>query len=282
MKNSVLVLCNTLLLQAQTTYTSSNYASGTYQQNYSYATTLDTLQAQPTGANYMWDFSTLDLLRQELVEVEATTVSNYGISYAGQCILQGGDPLTCFSQWGTLTNIGLPINLNINLGLVSFSNSMEFYKKTNSHLVWTIIGTTINGVAAPFKYNRPDTVLNFPLMYNQTHQAQSNIIFDLSPSGTNIMYKRGATRSYVVDGWGTLITPNQTHASVLRLKVDVIRKDTVVTNGFSVPLPSVHEVEYLWFDPNYGLPVLELKGILVGTNTVFNTIRYQALEEDSL
>jgi hypothetical protein len=74
---------------------------------------------------------------------------------------------------------------------------------------------------------------------------------------------------YVVDGWGSLITPGGTF-NTLRVKTTTVMSDTIYINllGFGLRIPST-ETTYEWYASNEGFPVLtvtEQLGIISSIN----------------
>src|SRR5690606_17460148 len=55
--------------------------------------------------------------------------------------------------------------------------------------------------------------------------------------------------------------------NVIRLRADIQRDDVVTFDSLQIPV-SFTQVEYLWFDTAYSMPVMMAQGVLTGGDTV--------------
>lgn len=110
-------------------------------------------------------------------------------------------------------------------------------------------------------------------MYDDTISSQITWGLDLSPTGQNIQYVSHQDRLSAVDGWGTLVTPFGTFAEALRVRSVITRNDTLTSDTLSVPI-SVTQVEYTWYDQEYGLPVMLANGLILDTVETINVLQY--------
>jgi hypothetical protein len=55
---------------------------------------------------------------------------------------------------------------------------------------------------------------------------------------------------------GTLQTPYDTFENVLRLRSEILRIDTIVQDDTDTIALVADQIEYMWLDTNYSLPVM--------------------------
>jgi hypothetical protein len=122
-------------------------------------------------------------------------------------------------------------------------------------------------------YQNPDTILHFPVTYGDQYASSTSWLLDLSPVGQNIRYESHQQRETKIDSWGTLVTPYQTFENVVRMRSVIQRQDSITTDSFSMPL-NLTQVEYMWLDTNYKLPVMSANGVIMDTTEILATIEY--------
>ncbi|MGB0391271.1 MAG: T9SS type A sorting domain-containing protein, partial [Salibacteraceae bacterium] len=150
-------------------------------------------------------------------------------------------------------------------GFVTMSNNFLFSKTENSKWSEIGIGTTVSGIPLPTKYTDIKTKLNLPLNYGD--QNSDDYSYEITIPAVGVIGQEG-TLNYVVDGWGTLITPGGTFQT-LRVKTTTVGSDTIYLNllSFGLRIPST-EIIYEWYAPNKGFPVLtvtEQLGVISST-----------------
>ena len=131
------------------------------------------------------------------------------------------------------------------------------------------------GITVPViaEYSNADTILTFPFTYQDSGKCIGEWGIDLTSIGQNIQYKVTYNREWEVEGWGTLITPYQTHTNVLKIKTTLDQVDSVIFLGTPIGVPR-KIVEYTWYDANFGLPVMKVDGIEALGFTTFSTAQY--------
>ena len=114
---------------------------------------------------------------------------------------------------------------------------------------------------------------NFPLTYNRTDNSSFKLTVNVPVVGGSLT--QVGTRSTVVDGWGTIITPYFTSPKqVLRVRSEVHEIDTVTFAGNSFTIPRDY-VEYKWLANGEHGPVLFVTTNIVAGNEVPTSVRYR-------
>lgn len=263
---------------AQITYTSSNHAGGAYsQQMTSVSRGLITHDFDTTGANVTWNYSTLGKDSWGNKSTVTAASSGYQAPFITQCLLGGGG-LTCLVKWNGLTNMGILDLDSMNAVVVTLYDVMTMAKKSSGHLVGTVKGMRIKdstGITVPVvaEYDDQDTILNFPLTYQDSGKSYGAWGYDLNAIGQNIQYKVTYDRKYHVEGWGKLITPHATYNNTLKVKTTLDQVDSVNFLGTKFGIPRMI-VEYTWYDAAFGLPVMKAEGIEVLGFTTINSVQY--------
>jgi hypothetical protein len=111
------------------------------------------------------------------------------------------------------------------------------------------------------------------MAYEDTHMSRIKWMIDLAATGMDIQYVSHQSRASTVDAWGTLITPYDTLHDVLRVRAEISRNDTLMTDTLAIPI-NVRQVEYTWYDTAYGLPVMIANGIMLDTTETINSVAY--------
>jgi hypothetical protein len=57
------------------------------------------------------------------------------------------------------------------------------------------------------------------------------------------------------------------------MRSEIVRHDSISTDSFQAPI-NITQVEYMWFDTAYGLPVMTANGTINGSTEVMGTIEY--------
>jgi|GEM_PF-1302468 len=275
---SLLLTIVSLIGICQSSYTSSNYASGNYTLPMTTVTTgLLSQDFDTTGANITWDYSLLGMDVSGSKYTIAPSASGYQAPFITQCVLAGGG-FTCLSKWNSLTNIGVVDIDSLDAFVFTLYDVMTMAKKTNNTLVGNVKGLKVkdtNALTIPIvaEYSDPDTILTFPFTYQDSGKSYGEWGLDLTSIGQNIQYKVTYDRIWEVEGHGTLITPYQTHNNVLKVKTTLDQIDSVVFLSTPFGLPR-KIVEYTWYDASFSLPVMRAEGIEVLGFTTINTVQY--------
>ena len=175
MKNLILLICLIAgyISQAQIQITQANMPSinDTIRYSVSNSNSLNFIQ---TGANYAWDYSTLNRTSQDLYRFQALLSTPYAtLAFTG---MPAGA-------------IGYKIADSIGAGQASFKNLYNFYEKKSTG--WSAVGTGFTLSALPFPaggvYKDKDEIYTFPLNYND----KDSTTFEVSTPLGNALFKLG-------------------------------------------------------------------------------------------
>ncbi len=215
-----------------------------------------------TGANYLWDFSTLVPNAQERIEFIAPTAL----------------PFNFLADLGTLNPSpdSIPFIGDVPTNFIDyFKNGSSGYRQIGSSFDYAPIGS----FSIPVIFSSSDYIYRFPLQYGNLDSSNSAYGIPLPSIG---YIGQNRKRVNEVDGWGTLITPYGTF-QVLRIKSIVNATDTISldsTTGFTIPRPQ--EIQYKWLANGMDIPILEIDVQLLFNNEVISAITYQDSIRDSV
>ncbi len=204
-----------------------------------------TFNSEDTGEDHSWDFTDLNSLSQDTILFG--DVSDAPFIY--QFIFN--NPFDPANQATEMQNMG-EFNLIPNISL----EDMQLFTKTSSSKLEELgIGVTFNGLPAPIQYANKKTVYEFPLAYGDS--TGDNYDFNIAVPGLGYVGEVG-TRSYEVDGWGSLTTSFGTF-DALRLRVEHSFVDTIYMDSteFGISIPR-NLVIYEWLSENTGIPLLKI------------------------
>ncbi|MEL6671227.1 MAG: PKD domain-containing protein [Bacteroidota bacterium] len=275
----LLVVGFALSTQAQTTYQSSDYAG--IGDNYVISISNGNLinyDYTLNGANQSWVFDSIPINEQGEEVYEDPDNAGYFLSYIAACVLDGGNIFSCPGKWNDLTNLARQNPFNLNLGAIEFTDVVDHYDKTSTTLEATILGMTAgsNGLSIPLaiEYDDIDTLYRFPIAYQNQDSATGSYSFDLTPSGVNFQYKTYRKRWNEVEGWGSVSTPFGSFASTLKMRTVIEQTDTIISDTLTIAVPTLTTVEYTWWDPAYGIPVLKATANVVAGLEVINQVSF--------
>ena len=257
---------------SQATYTMSNHGGVGYSLKLTTVTSgLTSSDFSLTGANYNWDYSTLGRNSNQPESILNSDNTGYKIPFITQCTFSTGNPFACNSKWNDLTDIAYLELDSLSTPILTIYDVTALMSLKNNVLVTNMQGAKAadsGSVVVPItsEFIEKDTVYVFPLNYLNQNSSKGKWEVDLSSIGRDIALKVSYTRTYEVEGWGELITPYKTHASVLKIKTIIDEIDSVRYQTFSFGIPR-KTVKYTWFDPNYGMPVMEA----IGQIDIFNS-----------
>jgi len=265
MKKIVLSLTMLLTLSgySQTTYNSTDFAAQNEQFLVSNATTgLSNYDFTLTGINYNWNFGSLTPNSQETISWENPNNSGYKATWC----LTSGYTINCNTQFNNAFNLATKLSDGIQLQGFGLTNIVDHLKISPSSLENKMIGAaiTVSGISVPFvaQYQTPDAIYHFPINFNDNYVTNNTLNIDLNTLGIPFQYTSTGQRTNVVEGWGTLITPYGNFPDVLKMKTTLVTDYTITTSSGSIP-STLTTVSYKWFDPNYGIPVLEVSGDVI-------------------
>jgi hypothetical protein len=273
---SLLSVCCFHSIDAQQVYKSQHYGSpGTqYLYNPVYGFNQDSMLIQP-GADLTWDLSNTAVETQLSKIVTKESAVDY-FTYLTICGFGGTDIFNCVSIWGNTDQAWVNTD-TLTLFQFSLNNSQRFQKKTTSRLLENFLGFTadIGGGNQPavVVYNHPDTILHFPVVYDDHYTSSIEWQIDLNPVGQDVQYFSHQSRITTIDAWGDVITPLQTFENTVRMRSEILRNDTLYSSAGATPV-NIRQVEYMWLDTNYKLPVLLVQGVVTDSNEVLTSIQY--------
>ncbi len=259
---------------AQTTYLSSDFAAINDQFIVSHSTTgLVGNNFVQTGTNFNWNYSTLIPSSQETLSYQNPNNTGYKTIW---CFFNGYI-FNCNTQFNANFNLATKLTDGIQIQGYGLTNLIDHLKVSPTLLENKMLGAsiTIGGNTLPIvaSYQTPDIVYQFPIAFNDNYTNNNAISVDLTSLGVPIQYASTGQRTNLVEGWGSLTTPFGTFPNVLKMKTTLVNTITVTANG--VPTQNtVTTVSYKWFDPAYGIPILEVNGNVVASQYVATNITY--------
>ena len=257
-----------MALNAQPIYYASDFATVGDGQLISIANRdLASFDFTATGTNYTWNYSKLKVKYQQELAYIDPYLAGYKNAWCSMHL--------CFSNCKETfkSNFNLAIAQTDSIRSRDFvlSNVIEHYQKTDDALVAKMIGGTFSLEGSPkqllMDYSIPDTLFRFPLQYGQKDHSSGQYMISLEAFGIPIGLTTTIRRINEVEGWGSVITPYNAYPSVLKVKTLLIRSNTLVNQGETLVTKDTM-VLYQWFDPNYTIPVLQVKGRVTSKKTV--------------
>lgn len=221
----------------------------------SYALGVGTADHVISGANYVWDFSTLVPSAQQEYRYIAPTALPFNFLSTIAFVNPSPD--------------SLPLIGNVP------SNFTDYYKNGSSGFRrngFSFDYAPLTSFSIPVIFSSSDYIYRFPLNYMDmdTSDAAYAINFTGLPYIGQTIH-----RESIVDGWGTVITPFGTF-NCLRVVSYVTTTDTISLDslsGFSNVRPL--KVEYKWMAAGMNIPVLEVDAQVILSNEVISNVIYQ-------
>ena len=184
----------------------------------------------------------------------------------------------CFNAWDTLSNLMRANFDSLDLGIVTITNVVDFYKKTNTSLEHRSLGGSVNLGFIPqnivIPLDPPDRIYQFPMNFGNSHTSSSGFNIDLSQFGLDLQFAQTKNRVTTVEGWGALITPYTTYPNTIKVKSVISDNSSVTFTGTSLPSVTVSSTTYSWFTPGYGIPVLEAEATNILGAEVYTSVKY--------
>ncbi len=274
----LLVLCHNLLF-SQVVYEAQHYgAPGDIYLYNRFSPLLHNDELTQSGEDVLWDLSSQSGLATHPVSVIQPGEGISQFNFLSICALSGLGFGDCTNIWN---NTEQAIQLADSLQLLSFTlrDLQRYQNKVSNLLLENFIGFTVNIQGSPIQavivYQVPDTVLVFPFTYDDAWTSSTRLALDLNAAGEDITYTSTQTRNTRIDGWGSLQTPYDTFDHVVRLRSDILRLDTIVEQDTDVTVLIADQVEFMWFDTNYQLPVMTANGLILSNDSiVINQVEY--------
>ena len=257
-----------LALKSQITITPANMPISGDTCRYSNASLSSVGDYTTTGANHLWDFSTLDSTAQGMRNFEPSSATPYFFYFFPP-------------KYGEQTLDSVPIPAIPIGGLtLSIKDIYSFYKK-NGSISFNAegLGLTLSGIpiGTTAQGNNDDELYMFPLNYLDRDSTTFNFSTPTF-SAIPFTYKKHGYRITEADGWGEIITPYGTD-SCLRIVTTQYSIDTIYIpslpagfNKFGFPN---YVRSYQWLTLHEKIPYLEVSGNVIGSNFNPNLVRYR-------
>jgi len=206
----------------------------------------DFIDFQETGEDYIWDFSQLVSISQQV----DTFVSQLNV------------PLYYIPFFMFNSNLAKNGDIGIPIPEFPITNPTTFYNSTDNYFGITGNAAMIYGFPIPLMFDSPDILYQFPMNYEDIGNSFAEYGFGVDNYG---YIGKEISRSNTVDGWGTLTTPYGTF-DVLRLKCEVAEFDTIYIDSLGMGLPFYREyTEYSWLGKEQMIPLLKITSSFAGT-----------------
>jgi PKD repeat protein len=251
---SLLMLGIAVSAFSQITITQSDMPSSGDTLRYSNTNSIYTWET--TGASYTWNFDSLK-------------PSGQGVnSYKSMLSV---DPINAVLLGG-LSDFGLKVIDSIPLGIVTFKNIYNFFKKTSSKFTSEVYDVSVSGIPLASAYSDPDELYQFPLTYGRIDTSTFDVTLSIPATGN---FRMKGTRINEVDGWGTVNTPFGSFPC-LRMKSTVTEMDSITITAFSLSLGIPrNSTTFSWLANGIKIPVLEVQGTYAGSVFTATQVRYR-------
>ncbi|RMG72821.1 MAG: hypothetical protein D6722_04740, partial [Bacteroidetes bacterium] len=241
---SLLLLLSAGSLSAQITISASSLPSGGYRAYLSTPDTLLTVDPEPTGTNFDWDFSQLTAIAQRRDSFVALSQVPFSIRF----FFTGATVARYQETPDSLVGFAL------NGGYEFFDIDANAYARMG-------IGGTLSGLPVALTYDPRDTLFHLPLTYGQADSSSARAVLNVP----NLLYvEQEINRRWEVDGWGTLTTPYGTYQT-LRLVTDITGYDSVALDTIQIGLPRPRQRLYEWWAQEEAVPLLAINTTLLDT-----------------
>lgn len=243
-------------LSSQITITKDDIARGRDTIVIASPANLNDFNYEIADTNFIWDFSAL--LKASGSVKKYYTIGQTGPVYSVYFADISFNP--------NRANVADDANLSLP-ALITSSDAYNFYDRNDNEFKQVGIGSTLNGIPTPFRFEDDDEIYKFPLTFGDIDTTTAKYSINI-PSTANYTYNH--TRINNVDGWGILITPIDTY-EVIRVKSTLRIRDSIFIDsqnfgfGFNRPL----ETQYKWIAKDKKIPVLQINTQSVGGGNSF-------------
>ena len=255
----VIFITSSLPVQGQITITSADMPSSGDTIRYSSALAVPGFNPSQTGANFNWDFSSLGLSGQDIYEHKLSGQTPYLFNFG-------------------FTAIGLKIAESLGTADLAIQNVYQFFQKNNNTFSARGLGFQISLLPLPLAgtYSSEDIIYRFPLNYNDSFAKPFALSIPLGtpPFSLGTFFRTGE-RTTKVDGWGVITTPYGESIPCIRVKSSITSRDSIVATGTPGFAITSNEVEYKWLVKGEKIPLLEIRGNLIGGVFIPTQIRYR-------
>lgn len=207
---------------AQPTLTQANEATLGSAFTYNY---VDTANVNPGngGVAQTWNFS---------------NVTPSGLSQVDSWVDPGSTPYAANYPTATLVQ-------SVNNG--TGNNIYQYHKLTSSTTEVLGIASNLTGSPSIMIYSNPEIIRQIPATYNSTMNDSYSGSSTLTIGPITATTHRNGFYQYIVDGYGTLITPVGNYPSTLRFKVRQVLTDSTVYTGSPLPPQIINHISTTYF-----------------------------------
>ncbi|MEJ2595467.1 MAG: T9SS type A sorting domain-containing protein [bacterium] len=205
----------------------------------SIALNMDDYDFEETGEGYVWDYSGLIPLDQQV----DTFVS----------VLQ--TPVFYWPFFLLTANMASPQLGELLFPELPLTDIYRFFNNSADRFTDEGFAATIFEIPLPLPFEDPDVLYEFPMEYGHTDSSFSGLELAVEGIGyISVSRKRVST----VDGWGTLYTPFG-RFDALRLRSEVEENDSIYIDSISTGFPLERDyIEYKWLGKDQKLPLLQV------------------------
>ncbi len=140
----------------------------------------------------------------------------------------------------------LPINMGVTSKFpeasVVLANKAGNFIVKNTSTEMINLGFSMSGM--DFVYNDQETILKFPLNYNENYSDNWAATADYG--GGLTAHRIGKTTAHV-DGYGTLYTPDGVFENAYRIKFNQLYYDSITMSGYLVQKINYENTQYSWY-----------------------------------
>ena len=208
-----------------------------------------------TGANHVWNYSSLSKLN--------STADTFIDTHQLPLIIQ---------LFFSTSNLADQSNIDLSFGQFSLDDIYSIYKKSSSQYELDGYAGTLNGLSIPAAYSAKDILYRFPLSYGNKDSSDASLLFSF-PGLIYISQERHRVNE--VDGWGMIQTPSGTY-DALRIKSTISDVDSVYIDTLKFGSKfTLLTYEYKWLAVASGIPVFEIVAEDVSGTPVISQVLYQ-------
>jgi hypothetical protein len=200
-----------------------------------------------TGADVIWDFSTLTLGLEGADTAVTVSATPFAYQFFFNNNLLYPQHTASFAMKGT----------GFDFQVVSFDDVYDYFKNDATGFRDVGFGANLNGIPTSIRRIPVDWEYRFPMAFGNMDTSFSAFNVNVPTVG---YYGQSQTRYNHVDGWGTLLLPGGGSHQVLRVRSVLAQRDTIFVDqfGFGFGTNRPQTVEYKWLAPGKDLPVLEV------------------------
>jgi hypothetical protein len=265
------IFCSSLL-SAQITITNADMPSAGSSYLMDDATAPTGLNLGDTGPNHTWDFSSLGVTGSGLDSFVSVSSTPFAYQFFFNNVFLYPDNKADFAA--ASEDLNLPSQLP-----VTISDVINYYKKPTSGYYNVGFGASISGIPTSVQYDPIDRIFEFPLSFGNQDSKDFRYLISIPTLGA---YGQNKVRSNEVDGWGTLLMPNNASYQVLRVKSTIAGSDTIYIDafGFGLNIPSI-AYEYKWVAAGIGVPILQINATELTGTAVPSSVKYLHSEDQT-